>query len=250
VRRNYTREAVLAGIAGVMHVDGVVLLAPSGRPDPPPSDSADWAALWVYFMTDWLHADSAAMNSLIALMVEHGSWLEPTLVTQAWIADPERWREAPGSRYRVGSYDQARAGWPTPEGEALGRARAAYERMEEFVRRFHEAGGLVVAGTDGMPVPGFGLHDELQLLVEAGLSPHAALQGATINAARALRWHERLGTVAAGKLADLVLLDANPLVDIASTRRIRGVVLGGRYLDRQALDALLADAERSAKPPD
>jgi imidazolonepropionase-like amidohydrolase len=248
-RRNYTREAVLAGVAGVMHVDGLAFLRPTGRADPPPSDSTDWQAMWLYRMMDWLHADPAASDSLIALMVENGVWLEPTLVTQAWIADPERWRERPGSRYRVGSYEQAREGWLTPRGAALGHARAAYGHMEDFLRRFHQAGGLVVAGTDGVPLPGFGLHDELELLVEAGLPSPAALQAATINAARALQWDDRIGTVEEGKLADIVLLDGNPLEEITNTRKISAVVVNGRYLDRQMLDALLMETEPGAEAP-
>jgi imidazolonepropionase-like amidohydrolase len=83
--------------------------------------------------------------------------------------------------------------------------------------------------------------------VSAGLSPLEALQAATINPARFLGKEKELGTVEAGKLADLVLLDANPLTDIRNTTKINSVVLDGRLLDRKALDNLLAQAEAAAK---
>jgi imidazolonepropionase-like amidohydrolase len=99
-----------------------------------------------------------------------------------------------------------------------------------------------------MLVPGLSLHEELAMLVDAGLTPLDALRTPTVNAARVLGMTDSLGTIEAGKLADLVLLDANPLEDIGNTQRIAAVVLNGRYLDRQALDGLLTAAERAANP--
>jgi imidazolonepropionase-like amidohydrolase len=87
---------------------------------------------------------------------------------------------------------------------------------------------------------GLHVHDELALFVESGLTPAEALRAATLTPAQFLGKADTLGTVAAGKLADLVLLDANPLTDIHNTLKIRSVVAGGRYLDRAALDAQLA----------
>ena len=80
----------------------------------------------------------------------------------------------------------------------------------------------------------------------AGLTPAEALRAATISPARYFGLTDSLGTVAVGKVADLVLLDANPLADIANTKRIHAVILGGRLLDRVALDGLLADAKTRA----
>jgi imidazolonepropionase-like amidohydrolase len=97
-------------------------------------------------------------------------------------------------------------------------------------------------------VPGISLHEELLRLVEAGLTPLSALQAATIHPARVLGLADALGTVEAGKLADLVLLDADPLADIRNTRRIRAVVANGRLFRRQDLDRLLADAEAQEAP--
>jgi hypothetical protein len=98
----------------------------------------------------------------------------------------------------------------------------------------------------GMP-PGFALHTELALYVAEGLTPLEALQTATLNPAKLLHGTDSLGTVASGKLADLILLDANPLDDITNTTTIRAVVANGRYFDRAALDQLIVDAQTKSK---
>lgn len=120
--------------------------------------------------------------------------------------------------------------------------------QSEQVRLFHEAGGTLLAATDvGAPpaVPGISLHDNLELLVEAGLTPLEALQTATLNPARALGLGESLGAIESGKLADLVLLEANPLEDIRNARRIRAVIADGRLYRRVDLERLLAEVEAS-----
>lgn len=238
---DFTRDAVLAGVSGVTHVQGLSPLGPRGRPDPPPVDTSDLSAKELYSVTRWLHADEAATDSLIALMIGHGVWLEPTLVTMDFVASAEV-PGHPGSRYSVLPHEQTREGFFMRTGEDLGRYRAAFDRMKEFVQRFYLRGGVVLAGADGIPFVGFGIHDELRLLVEAGLPPMAALQAATLNAARALGWEKTLGTVQPGKQADLVLLDANPLADIRNTQAIRAVVTRGRLLSRGSLDSMLATA--------
>jgi len=113
----------------------------------------------------------------------------------------------------------------------------------ENARLLNEAGVVLLAGTDvGIPalIPGISLHEELELLVEAGLTPPEALRTATINPARVLGLADSLGSVEVGKLADLVLLDADPLADIRNTQRIRAVVADGRLYRRADLDRLLA----------
>ena len=90
--------------------------------------------------------------------------------------------------------------------------------------------------------PGFSLHAELEMYVAEGLTPLTALQAATLNPAKMLHATDSLGTVAAGKLADLVLLDANPLADIGNTAKIRAVVANGRYYSRAELDRIIAEA--------
>jgi imidazolonepropionase-like amidohydrolase len=123
------------------------------------------------------------------------------------------------------------------------RAREVDTRLR-MAADLHRGGASLLAGTDtDTTFPflffGFSLHDELALLVKAGLTPLAALQSATLNPARFLKREAELGTVSAGKLADLVLLDANPLENIEHTRRIAAVVVNGRYLSRAELNQLL-----------
>ena len=118
--------------------------------------------------------------------------------------------------------------------------------QSENVRLLNDAGVLLLAGTDvGIPtlVPGVSLHEELVLLVEAGLTPLEALRAATLNPVRVLSLADALGTIESGKLADLVLLQANPLADIRNTQRIRAVVANGRLYRRADLDRFLAEVE-------
>jgi imidazolonepropionase-like amidohydrolase len=112
----------------------------------------------------------------------------------------------------------------------------------DIVAEMQKAGVKILAGTDSPApyvFPGSSLHDELQLLVESGLTPFEALRSATISPAEFLHTTKDFGTMEKGKFADLVMLDANPLEDIRSTRKIRAVILHGKLLDRSALDNLL-----------
>jgi imidazolonepropionase-like amidohydrolase len=110
-----------------------------------------------------------------------------------------------------------------------------YENAQKVVKAFFDAGGKLYAGTDSahMAVPGLALHQELELLVDAGVTPLAALQAATINPATLMRMADRLGTLEAGKAGDMVILDANPLEDIRNTRKISLVISRGKALDMQ-----------------
>jgi imidazolonepropionase-like amidohydrolase len=127
--------------------------------------------------------------------------------------------------------------------EAVRDLVAAADSVAIAVSDMQKAGVGILAGCDAM-IAGFCLHEELRLLVKGGMSPAAALQTATINPARALALEKVSGTVEAGKRADLVLLDANPLEDIGNVGRITAVVLNGRLLDRQRLDATLAAVKK------
>jgi len=98
-------------------------------------------------------------------------------------------------------------------------------------------------------MPGFSLHDELANFVEAGFSPMESLQTATSNPAKFLGTESTSGSIEPGKVADLVLLRANPLDDIHNTQKIDAVIANGRFFDRAALDGLLAQVETFAKHP-
>ncbi|HTS07957.1 MAG TPA: amidohydrolase family protein [Candidatus Eisenbacteria bacterium] len=133
----------------------------------------------------------------------------------------------------------------------LATRKAFVAKELEVVNEMHHAGVQFLAGTDTPPgvyiFPGFSLHEELQRFVAAGFTPLEALQTATLNPAKFLGRENDLGTIEKGKLADLVLLDANPLDDISNTRKIEAVILNGRYLSRSDLDKMLTGAEEAAK---
>ena len=122
------------------------------------------------------------------------------------------------------------------------RMKAWYESELMVTKRMRTAGVQFLAGTDvsqwNHMVAGASLHDELARMVEAGLTPLEALLTATINPATYLRIEDRAGTISVGKRADMVVLDADPTERIQNSRRISAVVLGGRLIDRAALDTL------------
>ena len=133
--------------------------------------------------------------------------------------------------------------------EAVTAAADTASAASKAVGVLHAAGAPMLAGTDtydGFVVPGFSLHQELQLLAAAGLSPLEVLQAATRNGALLRNAIDTEGTVARGKRADLVILDADPLLDARNLSRIHSVVLNGRPLDRTALDGLLESVRTAA----
>jgi hypothetical protein len=126
-----------------------------------------------------------------------------------------------------------------------------YTRGLTLTRDAYRAGVPVMVGTDAgdsFVFAGSSVHDEMEELVKAGLTPAEALRAATLSGARYLGRTGEFGTVQAGRAADLVLLDANPLDDIRNTRRIHAVILAGRHLGRARLDSLLARVEVVARP--
>ncbi|MGH3803887.1 MAG: amidohydrolase family protein, partial [Pseudonocardiaceae bacterium] len=130
--------------------------------------------------------------------------------------------------------------------QQLAGQQELFRHYLQIVGDIHRTGVRLLAGTDALNpfcFPGFSLHDELELLVQAGLSPMQALQTATRNPAEYLDELGSTGTIAAGKRADLVLLGADPLADIRNTRRIEGVIAAGSVLTRTRLDAMLSQVQ-------
>jgi hypothetical protein len=196
--------------------------------------------------------DEKKAADLIARFVKNQTWQCPTLTvlrSSAYVGD-ENFRRDGRLRYIPRRLQQRWAlritNW---SGGDDARAQQVLQKQFEIVGAMQKAGVPILAGTDtGNPFcfPGFSLHDELALLVIAGLSPVEALRAATLNPAKFFGLDQRLGTIEQGKIADLVLLDANPLLDIRNTQRINAVVSNGRLFDRKALDKLLAEAEGAA----
>jgi hypothetical protein len=141
------------------------------------------------------------------------------------------------------------AGWRAQKDNLLGQAQASREQRQEFIalrrriiRALHEAGVLFLLGSDAPQlwnVPGFSAHRELGALVAAGLTPWQALRTGTVNVAKFLGEEGRSGVVRVGARADLLLLDANPLQDIANSLRINGVMLNGRWIGPEERSRML-----------
>ncbi len=193
--------------------------------------------------------------ALLELLRRNGTWQVPTLVVDrnaALYSDPEYSRTfAHPSRLRYVPY-ALHAMWklglrltPALPRDQLEVSRRYFEWQLRMVGAMQRAGVGILTGTDTPNPyvhPGFSLHDELELLVQAGLTPMQALQAATRNPALYFGTLKATGTIESGKVADLVLLDANPLEDIRNTRRLRAVIFGGKLIAKPGLEALLEGA--------
>ena len=128
------------------------------------------------------------------------------------------------------------------------RIRTSLAFQRKLLKALFDAGVPLMCGTDAPevgPMPGFGIHGELQEFVNDGLTPYQALRSATVNVARYLRQDGEFGTVEKGKRADLVLLDGNPLIAIASTRKVAGVMVRGSWLPQVQLARMVEDVPAS-----
>ncbi len=197
--------------------------------------------------------------ALIALLARNQTWQCPTLLWElgGWLVDVFDVSQYAEIRYAADSWRQKT--WPRFKADMtksyitdpLDVRKQFVEHELGIIARLKTAGVPFLAGTDTPAgvgiVPGWSLHRELERFVAAGFTPLEALQTATINPAKYLDRTKDFGKVEKGKIADLVLLDANPLDDIANTRKITAVVANGKYLPRADLDKIVADVEAYAK---
>ncbi len=198
--------------------------------------------------------DTDKASRLFKEFVRNQTWQTPTLVvlrSYTRIHDPKL-REDPRIAYITDdllNFWNSMGGPPDPRNDEI--QMRLFNHNLEIVRAMQTAGVPLLAGTDTpnpYTYPGFSLHDELELLVSAGLSPAEALQTATLRPAQFLGVEHDFGSVQEGKVANLVLLDANPLEDIRNIRKIRAVILRRTYLDRKRLDQLLEHEKKRSSP--
>ena len=198
-------------------------------------------------------------RELAARFVTNGTWMVPTiqvLHSTAYLDDPALARDPrlawifPGHRASWDPKTDFRFRMLTKEDWA--NRKLLYARQLEIITLLHKEGVKFLAGTDlsnPFIYPGFSLHDELADLVRTGFTPAEALRAATIDPARYLGAADSLGSIAEGKRADLVLLEANPLADIRNTTRIAAVVADGRLFDAAAIRKLLDEGKTKARTP-
>ena len=197
-------------------------------------------------------------NALFARLARNHTWQCPTLTTLRNFASLDDPRIHSDPRVKYMPPGDTREWNPASDvfifknrtAEDYELARAVLRKQTELIVPMRRAGVEFLAGTDVLNpycFPGFSLHDELELLVQAGLSPMEALQTATLNPARFLGKEKDLGTVEKGKIADLVLLEASPLENIGNSRKIDAVVVNGRLFSKAELQKMLADVEALAR---
>jgi hypothetical protein len=232
-------EAMEAGINGLEHA----LLTPFNDFVPEelrtlPEETMPTPGFWAKMNQGWLRADFESDDSRrwFELVAERDVSFCPTLTVLPGAGDepdPEELRYVPRVAERwLEATSQREAMRPSPEMQEW--ARKVRTILQELVRRVHEGGGRVVSGTDTGAVrslvPGFALHRELAFLSGAGLSNMDVLRAGTARAAEAL-WRSDLGTIEAGKQADVLLLRGDPLANISALRDIDRVILAGRVFD-------------------
>ncbi|HEX9582124.1 MAG TPA: amidohydrolase family protein, partial [Gemmatimonadales bacterium] len=241
------QEASDSGVSSIEHMLQI----------PAPCTPAESLALAPRFPVQGVlgRCTSQDLSPLFSHLVRNGTRVVPTLVAQYEVALWPK-RDLPGDSVAAYLPDSLRRYvaeiFPMLDSIPLDAdvvGRALFDKRVALVGAMHRAGVVMLPGTDA-PLrnspPGFGLHGELALFAQAGLSPFEVLRAATLEPARYLGMLDSLGTVESGKLADLVLLDADPLVDVAHLRRVNAVTTNGRVLDADARRGLLRDLQGTA----
>jgi imidazolonepropionase-like amidohydrolase len=192
-----------------------------------------------------------ACRPFFEMLARRGIWQTPTLGAVSELATIGTPASSISAEQIAYAGKQLRGMWAgnqklfaTPEMVRMMKARAQVAAV--VTSDMAKAGVGILAGCDAL-IAGFCVHDELSAMVRAGMTPVSALQTATINPARYLGREKTFGSIAPGKVADLVLLDANPLDEIGNVRRIHAVVVAGRPLDRRELDRVLAQVKDDAR---
>jgi hypothetical protein len=251
IQGDFTMEAIDKGINGVMHTGGYVPLGNNKLPPGPEpvysNESQRWEDWWLYFDALWLYADDAAEQKLISNMINRKVWLEPTFSVESRPMSYADIIRKKALQYYFHPDSSLIGGYPLPKGGQLDTARLVFRRKQLFVKKFYDGGGLLLAGTDGS-LYGSDLRDELRYLVGAGIPAASVIKMVTYNNALALGWLNDMGTVAKGKLANMILLKNNPLEDISTLENIQAIFSNGHYYTKEILDKWLEEIkERASK---
>jgi amidohydrolase family protein len=237
-------SAARAGVASLEDLSGIVASAMDPAPFVRAHDlffpgltleEASWGGLDSATVERTARALAATHVAIVPALVAHDTYArfdDPALATRLGMSDVP----ADAASVRDVAAWLQRSGWRAPQFAAFRRGR---DRQDQFVRDFRTAGGLVATGTGAaspLIVPGASLHEELALLVGSGFTPIEALTAATRHAAQVLA-ADSLGVLAPGKVADLVVLNRNPVDDISATRDIAWVMLRGRPIKPDSLRA-------------
>jgi imidazolonepropionase-like amidohydrolase len=255
-------EASDAGLRSIEHNTGVLMSSDPRAPELRKQNAAATPEPGVGFVIQNLRRrakatfDEQTAQPLFAKFRANDTWLVPTLVQGlVWQYLADGTVPYPGwMRYMPRSFTREwknSPGFVNPSAQDLVNGNNDLRAAIQIVAAMRRAGLKLMAGTDAngpFPslIPGISLHEELRLFVEAGYTPAEALRAATLAPAQFLGREKDFGTVARGKIADLVLLAADPLADIRNTQRIQAVMLNGRLLDRKALDEIQSRLEASA----
>lgn len=243
-------RALEKGMATVDHLDGYVsaLVPDLDKISDEKRESVFGAALVPF-------VDEGRIAAVVRKTRAAGTWVVPTeafLENAAVGLAPLLQR--PESAYLppalLERYRQMHGGFAARMSDHIDEFLALRKRLQKAL---HDGGVGILLGSDSpqfFNVPGFSIHRELEASVAAGLTPYEALATGTRNPARHFGAEDRFGTVGVGREADLVLLEANPLEDIANTRKIEGVMARGRWLSRNFLDAELARIRAAYKRGD
>lgn len=227
----------------IEHLYGI-LEACTGKPDEF-AKITDWIEKTKFLVNTF---DKGIFDSLCTALSKSNTWICPTLIVLKNVSykmDATVMLD-PRLKYMPKQIQQMWDPQSPIYGSFLDRFPGMFELQNSLINALSSHGVKIIAGTDfpnPFSYPGFSIHDELQLLVNGGMSPAMALKCATLNPAIFMGKEKLFGKVAAGQLGSLVLLDENPLEDISNTKTIRAVFLRGRYLDRGMLDSLLKEAE-------
>ena len=196
---------------------------------------------------DTFLAPGGGGDALFATLARNGTAVTPSLYAVADAIAHNGSAAPPNPDERYVARSQRTPLKPIPAAE-LAQFRAMLPRLKATVLRLQQAGVTLLAGTDvaASRVPGFSLHEELDLLAQAGLTPLQVLQAATLNPAKIMGRTGDYGAVEAGKIADLVLIERDPTRSTTALHHLSAVVLHGRLLDRAALDEQLREAVKLA----